>query len=77
VLILTFETITETVTISLPVDSGTWFLSMMKEMSFSNPQALLFSALRASYEEAGLEDFDLFWYNKPISTLYKYGLWVV
>jgi hypothetical protein len=27
-----------------------------------------------SYNAAGLEDFELFWDNKPVNTLYKAGL---
>jgi hypothetical protein len=26
------------------------------------------------YAEQGLEDFDLFWFNKPMSQLYRFGL---
>ena len=29
---------------------------------------------KESYEAAGLEDFELFWDNKPVTTLYKAGL---
>jgi hypothetical protein len=30
--------------------------------------------IKAGYLAAGLEDFDLFWDNKPINTLHKAGL---
>jgi hypothetical protein len=30
--------------------------------------------IKAGYLTAGLEDFDLFWDNKPINTLHKAGL---
>ncbi|MFM7721236.1 MAG: hypothetical protein ACKO52_08855 [Sediminibacterium sp.] len=30
--------------------------------------------IKAGYLAAGLEDFDLFWDNKPIKTLHKAGL---
>jgi len=30
--------------------------------------------VKANYEAAGLEDFELFWDNKPVSGLYKVGL---
>jgi hypothetical protein len=33
--------------------------------------------LKSDYESQGLEDFELFWDNKPINTLYKVGLLVV
>ena len=31
-------------------------------------------AMKADYERSGLEDFELFWDNKPVNTLYKAGL---
>jgi hypothetical protein len=30
--------------------------------------------LKTNYEAAGLDDFELFWDNKPVSTLHKVGL---
>jgi hypothetical protein len=30
--------------------------------------------VKDSYEGAGLEDFELFWDNKPVNALYKFGL---
>jgi hypothetical protein len=30
--------------------------------------------LKSDFENAGLEDFELFWDNKPVSQLYKVGM---
>jgi hypothetical protein len=30
--------------------------------------------LKSDFEKTGLEDFELFWDNKPVSQLYKVGL---
>ena len=30
--------------------------------------------VKESYEASGLDDFELFWDNKPVNTLYKVGL---
>jgi hypothetical protein len=35
------------------------------------------SKVKADYEAAGLEDFELFWDNKPMNTMRKAGLLVV
>jgi hypothetical protein len=35
---------------------------------------LTFKDVQADYEAAGLEDFELFWYNKPFSVLTDFGL---
>jgi len=33
--------------------------------------------VKANYEAAGLEDFELFWDNKPVTSLYRAGLLVL
>jgi hypothetical protein len=43
-------------------------------LSVSNPKTLSLQEVKTDYENAGLEDFELFWDNKPINTLYKAGL---
>ena len=35
---------------------------------------MTYAVVKESYEAAGLEDFELFWDNKPVTTLYKAGL---
>jgi hypothetical protein len=53
-----------------------WFLNMLPRLSdLSKPLNL--EQLKSDYESQGLEDFELFWDNKPINTLYKVGLLVV
>ena len=37
-------------------------------------KTLTLQEVKADYENAGLEDFELFWDNKPLSILYKAGL---
>jgi hypothetical protein len=53
-----------------------WFLNILPRLSdLSKPLNL--EQLKSDYESQGLEDFELFWDNKPINTLYKVGLLVV
>jgi hypothetical protein len=47
---------------------------MLKELSIANPKMLTLQDVMNSYKAAGLEDFELFWDNKPVNTLYKVGL---
>ncbi|HNB80771.1 MAG TPA: radical SAM protein, partial [Chitinophagaceae bacterium] len=64
---------------NLPAGEGRWLCQLLANCSVhqkENP-GLLFSEVIRSYEEAGLPDFDLFWYKKPVSTLYRYGLLIV
>ena len=53
---------------------GTWLIQALRELKMGNGQLTSLSQLRASYENAGLDEFEIFWDNKPISTLYKAGL---
>ncbi len=77
VLSLTFETKKETFAISVDPAKGEWLAGLLNKISISNPVHLTLSQVKADYEAAGLEDFELFWDNKPVNTLYKAGLLVV
>ena len=51
-----------------------WFVPMLSTLSVSNVKTCSLQEVMNSYEAAGLEDFELFWDNKPISTMNKVGL---
>jgi hypothetical protein len=70
---LTFRTRPETISISVDVAPGEWLLSLLKDLAGLRMITTV-QAVRESYERAGLEDFELFWMNKPVSTLYRAGL---
>jgi hypothetical protein len=40
----------------------------------NNEKILTFKDVQADYEAAGLDDFEMFWYNKPFSVLTDFGL---
>ncbi|MBK8520491.1 MAG: radical SAM protein [Chitinophagaceae bacterium] len=71
---LTFETKKETINIKVDQEQGSWLVKILQLSSISNPKTLTLQEVKADYENAGLEDFELFWDNKPVSTLYKVGL---
>ena len=53
-----------------------WFMNILPRLSdLSKPLNL--EQVKLDYESLGLEDFELFWDNKPINTLFKVGLLVV
>lgn len=62
-----------TIEIQLPQAQAQWLQSMLSKMKESQ-HLITGLQLQQSYEAAGLEDFELFWDNKPISQLYKAGL---
>jgi hypothetical protein len=51
-----------------------WFLPMLEKLSVNNLKIFSLQEVKENYEAAGLEDFELFWDNKPISTMDKLGL---
>jgi len=71
---LSFETKTETHTIQVNQLHGKWLEALLPQLSVHNIKPLTIQQLKDSYEAAGLEDFELFWDNKPVNTLYKTGL---
>lgn len=72
-----FYTNTETVNIRLAAEQGRWLNEILPQISVYNNKMLTLQEVKADYEKAGLEDFDLFWFNKPMNQLYKCGLFVL
>ncbi len=71
---LHFETKKETLEIKTDKEQGLWLAAMLQELSVDNIKTLSLAEVKASFENAGLGDFELFWDNKPVNTLYKAGL---
>jgi hypothetical protein len=74
VMSLTFQTQKSTVTLNVDPEKGEWLKNILPRLSVYNPAAMTFQMVRENYENAGLEDFELFWDNKPVNTLFKAGL---
>jgi hypothetical protein len=71
---LTFHDRKEKFTISVNREQGIWLAAMLEKLSVSNLKTYTHQEVMDSYTAAGLEDFELFWDNKPVNTLYKVGL---
>ena len=72
--VLSFETKKTTVTVQVLAENGRWLLALLSELSIYNKQQYTLAAVEEKYEAAGLEDFDLFWFNKPMNGLQHAGL---
>jgi hypothetical protein len=72
----TFHDKTETFTISLGKSEGVWLLKMIQKLSPHEDKALRFSALKTDFETQ-FENFELFWFSKPMEQLKKKGLLVL
>jgi hypothetical protein len=74
---LNFQTLQGPFSINVEPAKGEWFLRILSKISIHQQPHLSLQAIKADYEAAGLEDFELFWDNKPMNTMRKAGLLVV
>ena len=71
---LTFQNRQTALSIKVNEQQGIWLAGILEKLSVDNDQTLTIQQVRESYEAAGLEDFELFWDNKPVNGLYQSGL---
>ena len=71
---LVFETNQNTISIQVEPQKGNWFIQLLEKINVHTNAGMSLVDIKADYLAAGLEDFDLFWDNKPINTLHKAGL---
>ncbi|QEH43203.1 radical SAM protein [Chitinophaga sp. XS-30] len=71
---LTFQTRRERHSISVSQQQGIWLAGILEKLSVYNPKTHTLQEVKESYDAAGLEDFELFWDNKPVNTLHRFGL---
>ncbi|MFO7719474.1 MAG: radical SAM protein [Gillisia sp.] len=75
-LILTFHDITETFNITMEKEEGEWLLKVLEQLMPDKEKHLTFSQLKSDFD-AHFEDFELFWFSKPIKVLKEHGLLVL
>nr|WP_315145429.1 B12-binding domain-containing radical SAM protein [uncultured Flavobacterium sp.] len=73
---LTFHDKKESFTIQTGKNEGEWLLQMLERISVSKSKIYSFQELKSDFE-THLEDFELFWYSKPVNTLRDFGLLVL
>ena len=71
---LTFENKKETIIIKTDKAQGQWLFDLIPMISIHNDNMLTLGQIKENYENVGLDDFELFWDNKPVNQLYKAGL---
>lgn len=71
---LTFQSRQDSLEIKVDKAQGEWLAGILKKISLGDGKIATMQEIKADYEAAGLEDFELFWDNKPINGLYRYGL---
>ncbi len=73
---LTFHDKRETVSVSMEKDKAVWFLKVLEMISVSEEKLHTFSQLKADFEKR-FDDFELFWFSKPVQNLSGFGLLVL
>jgi hypothetical protein len=72
---MTFYDKKETFVIDVEKEKGDWLLKTLDDISVHNDKKITFSVLKTDFENS-FDDFELFWYSKPINTLRDFGLLV-
>jgi hypothetical protein len=70
---LVFHDKKETFTIQTPAPEGQWLAAFIGQLALAE-KPVTFAQAKQSFEAAGLDDFEPFWYSKPVTTLRDYGL---
>jgi hypothetical protein len=73
---LTFHDKKESFSIQTNKTEGEWLVEMLRKISVSNTKTYSFQEVKADFE-LQLEDFELFWYSKPVNTLREFGVLVL
>jgi hypothetical protein len=73
---LTFHDKKSSFDVSLEKDKATWLIKILEETSVVNDTKITLGKLKLDFEKE-FEDFELFWYSKPLSTLRNSGLLVL
>ncbi len=73
---LTFHDKKESFNIQTGKEEGEWLTSILSKIAVSGSKNYTFQEVKNDFESE-LEDFELFWYSKPINTLREFGLLVL
>jgi hypothetical protein len=71
---LHFDTRKQSQSIQLPREQGEWFSDILSKLTLSGNRIYTMQELKESFEAKGFDDFELFWFNKPVSGMNKLGL---
>ncbi|WP_421943721.1 B12-binding domain-containing radical SAM protein [Pedobacter sp.] len=73
---LTFHDKKESFTVQTNKEEGKWLVSILEKIHILNEKVFSFAEVKADFETE-MENFELFWYSKPINTLRDFGLLVL
>lgn len=70
---ITFHLRTNIVKVDLEQEKADWLIKMSSENTFENPKHITLQQLKNNFEES-FDDFELFWFSKPIQQLKESGI---
>jgi radical SAM superfamily enzyme YgiQ (UPF0313 family) len=73
---LKFHDKKETYSIQLNKEEGHWLIETLNKISVSNTKLYTLQEIKADFE-LNFENFELFWFSKPIETLRNYGMLII
>ena len=73
---MTFHDTTETFQIIMEKEMGEWLLNVLEQLTPHQEKQTSFAQLKNDFETC-FEDFELFWFSKPIRRLKEHGLLVL
>ncbi|WP_316737280.1 B12-binding domain-containing radical SAM protein [Pedobacter aquatilis] len=73
---LTFHDKKESFTIQTNKSEGEWLVSILDKIKVSGDKIYSFQEVKIDFERE-MENFELFWYSKPINTLREFGLLIL
>jgi hypothetical protein len=53
---------------------GEWLVNILQKTSVYQSKIYTFQTIKSDFESMNLNDFELFWFSKPINTLREFGL---
>ena len=72
----TFHDKKESFNIQTNKKEGEWLIAILTKITIANSKNYTFQEVKADFETE-LDDFELFWYSKPVTTLREFGLLVL
>ena len=73
---LTFHDKKESFTVQTGKKEGEWLIKILQNISVSKSKTYTFQEIKSDFEIT-LENFELFWYSKPVNTLREFGLLIL
>ncbi len=70
---ITFHLKTNVVSVDFEQEKGNWLIKVLQENTFENPKRITLQQLKTDFEYS-FEDFELFWFSKPMQQLKENGV---